>query len=93
MLPIIGHLNTRVNSIDAASEKDEFGEWVHAHNFRAVKTAANSQNTGNNTGNGAENRQPFAILLKQVEQDNNGPQHVELRPRTNNLFSLIDIEA
>lgn len=94
MLPIVGQTNTRVNPVET-SDKDEFGQWVHVHNFRAVKSAANAQTTGNNTNSDTNNRQvPFAVLMKQADQDNRPQQKVELRPRNNNaLFGLIDITA
>ena len=94
MIPIIGYSANRVKPVED-SPADDFGQWVHAHNFRAVKSAANSQSTGNNTGNDTNNRQqvPFAVLLKQAEQDNSRPQQVELRPRANQFFGELDIIA
>ena len=91
MIPIIGLSNNRVTPV----EDDNFGGWVHAHNFRAIKSAANVQNSGSGTNNDANQRQtPFAVLLKHAEQDNDRPnQRVELRPRQQATFNLLDIEA
>ena len=86
MLPIAGYSNTRVNSIDTTSEKDEFGQWVHMHNFRSAKSSAHAKSDEKNT----KREVPFAVLLKQADQDNNAPQRVELRPRSN-FASALDI--
>lgn len=84
--PISGYSNLRVNSVETTSEKDEFGQWLHTPNFRALKTV-----TAQAVENKTAERTSFATLLKQAEQDNNQTEQVELRPT--NRFSNIDILA
>lgn len=87
MTPTIGYSNTRVNSIDSSSEKDEFGKWIHTPNFKAIRSASNAQDVNNRT-----RQMSFATLLKQADQDNGKAAQVELRP-ANRQFTNIDILA
>lgn len=73
--PISGYSNLRVNSIETTSEKDEFEQWMHRPNFRAVKTV-----TAQAVGNKVAEATPFATLLKQADQDNNAVNKVECVP-------------
>lgn len=86
MLPVTGYSNLKVNSIDTTSEKDEFGQWLHNPNFRAVKSATAQAVEGKVT-----DKTSFASVLKGVEQDNIQTQKVELR--TPNRLNNIDILA
>lgn len=87
VLPIIGYSNTRVNSIDTTSEKDEFGKWMHGPNFRAVKSS-----TGQAVESKVVEKTSFATLLKQADQDNSKVEKVELHPVNRLSLSNINID-